>query len=243
MQRPSSCWLPLIVAWRSHRPIPRWAFCIRGVSWGGVIDLLDDRVELVLREILETGSLGQIAADPAVPVLVAAALARAVRVGEIGGHAQDLVHQHVQGRLRAVVPLCFCKLVSPAPVHVYLTINTPPPAQRVKHPGVQRARIHETWFPGLAPTPVGLPLRGPAPNRTDPRSTARPLAGPVGPVRFVLVGREPQAAPHHGLVPADPLRGPPDAQMLLAMQILDQDLLLGRQVRILLTHECDTFLS
>ena len=42
---------------------------------------LDDRVELVLREILETGSLGQIAADPAVPVLVAAALVRAVRIG------------------------------------------------------------------------------------------------------------------------------------------------------------------
>ena len=63
---------------------------------------LDDRVELVLREILETGSLGQIAADPAVPVLVAAALVQAVRIGEIGEHAQGLAHQHVQGRLCAV---------------------------------------------------------------------------------------------------------------------------------------------
>ena len=70
---------------------------------------------------------------------------------------------------------------------------------------------------------------------------------PVGAVRPVLVGREPQAAPqlaaHGGLVPADPLRGPTDAQMLFAMQLLDQDPLLGRQVRILLTHECNTFLS
>lgn len=43
---------------------------------GGGVDLLDDRVELVLREILEAGSLGQIAADPAVPALGAAALVR-----------------------------------------------------------------------------------------------------------------------------------------------------------------------
>ena len=38
-------------------------------------------------------------------------------------------------------------------------------------------------------------------------------------------------------------RDPQNAQMLFAMQLLDQDPLLGRQVRILLTHECNTFLS
>lgn len=126
--------------------------------------------------------------------------------------------------------------------------RAPPPAQRVKHPGAQRARIHATRFPGLAPTPVGLSLRGRRRiERTrGPRPGLQPFR-PVGPVRPVLVGREPQAAPqlaaHGGLVPADPLRGPTDAQMLFAMQLLDQDPLLGRQVRILLTHECNTFLS
>lgn len=71
---------------------------------GGVVDLTDDRVEVLLGQVLEPGSFGQIAADPAVPVLVAATLPGTVRVGEVREHAQRLVHQHVQGRLRAVVP-------------------------------------------------------------------------------------------------------------------------------------------
>lgn len=71
---------------------------------GGVVDLTDDRVEVLLGQVLEPGSFGQIAADPAVPVLVAATLLGTVRVGEVREHAQRLVHQHVQGRLRAVVP-------------------------------------------------------------------------------------------------------------------------------------------
>ena len=126
--------------------------------------------------------------------------------------------------------------------------RAPPPAQRVQHPGAQRARIHATRFPGLAPTQVRLPLRGQRriERPRGPRPGLQPFR-PVGTVRPVLVGREPQAAPqlaaHGGLVPADPFRGPPDARMLFAMQLLDQDPLLGRQVRILLTHECNTFLS
>ena len=74
--------------------------------------------------------------------------------------------------------------------------RAPPPAQRVQHPGAQRARIHATRFPGLAPTPVGLPLRGQ--RRIErPRGPCPGLQPfrPVGPVRPVLVGREPQAAP------------------------------------------------
>lgn len=71
---------------------------------GGVVDLPDDRVEVLLGQVLEPGSFGQIAADPAVPVLVAATLPGTVRVGEVREHAQRLVHQHVQARLRAVVP-------------------------------------------------------------------------------------------------------------------------------------------
>lgn len=70
----------------------------------GVVDLPDDRVEVLLGQVLEPGSFGQIAADPAVPVLVAATLPGTVRVGEVREHAQRLVHQHVQARLRAVVP-------------------------------------------------------------------------------------------------------------------------------------------
>ena len=126
--------------------------------------------------------------------------------------------------------------------------RAPPPAQRVKHPGAQRARVHAARLAGSAPAQVRLPLHG---QRRMER-TRGPCPGlqpfrPVGAIRPVLVGREPQAAPqlaaHGGLVPADPLRGPPDARMLFAMQLLDQDPLLGRQVRILSAHECNTFLS
>ena len=63
------------------------------------------------------------------------------------------------------------------------------------------------------------------------------------PVNYAPRHHTPRLAAHRGLVPADPLRGPPDARMLLAMQLLDQDPLLGRQVRILSAHECNTFLS
>lgn len=84
--------------------MPRWVFCIRAVSWGGVVGLLDDRVELGLGQVVERGFLGQVAADPAVPVLVASALPAGVGVGEVGGHAQGLVDQRVAGGLGPVVP-------------------------------------------------------------------------------------------------------------------------------------------
>ena len=127
-------------------------------------------------------------------------------------------------------------------------LGTPAPAQRVQHEGAQLARIHAVWLARFTPARVGLPLRRQrAVERLErPRAGLQPR-GPVGPVRLVFIGREPQATPqlaaHRGLVPADPLRGLPDAHMLLAMQLLDQDPFLGRQVRILLTHECSTFSS
>ena len=71
---------------------------------GGVVDLLDDGVELVLGQVVEAGALGQVAADPPVAVLVASPLPGAVGVGEVGGHAQGLVDQPVAGRLAPVVP-------------------------------------------------------------------------------------------------------------------------------------------
>ena len=57
--------------------MPRWVFKFE-LFHGGVVDLLDDRVELVLGQGVERGFLGQVAADPAVPVLVGAALPGAV---------------------------------------------------------------------------------------------------------------------------------------------------------------------
>ena len=71
---------------------------------GGVVDLIDDGLQVRVRQAVETGPLGQVAADAPVAVLVRAALVRGVRVREIGQHAQRLVHEHVAGGFRAVVP-------------------------------------------------------------------------------------------------------------------------------------------
>ena len=66
----------------------------------------------------------------------------------------------------------------------------------------------------------------------------------LGNTRFSRVYFYPGADVRHGgLVPADPLRGLPGTEMLLAMQLLDQDLLAERQVRILLSHGRDIFLD
>lgn len=59
---------------------------------GPVVDLGDDLVELVLADLAEVVAFGEVAAQLAVPVLVAAALPGAERVGEVAGHAQGPVH-------------------------------------------------------------------------------------------------------------------------------------------------------
>ena len=41
---------------------------------GGVVDLIDDGLQILVREVVEAGSLGQVAADAPVAVLVRAAL-------------------------------------------------------------------------------------------------------------------------------------------------------------------------
>lgn len=41
---------------------------------GGVVDLLDDGLQVLVRQVVEAGSLGQVAADAPVAVLVAAPL-------------------------------------------------------------------------------------------------------------------------------------------------------------------------
>ena len=70
---------------------------------GGVVDLIDDGLQVRVRQAVETGPLGQVAADAPVAVLVRAALVRGVRVRIIGEHAERLVHEQVAGGFGAVV--------------------------------------------------------------------------------------------------------------------------------------------
>ena len=71
---------------------------------GGVVDLVHDGLQVLVRQAVETGPLGQVAADAPVAVLVRAALVRGVGVRIVGEHAEGLVHEQVAGGLRAVVP-------------------------------------------------------------------------------------------------------------------------------------------
>lgn len=71
---------------------------------GPVVDLGDGLVHVVLADLGEVGAFGEIAAELAVFVLVAAALPGAVGVGEVAGHAQGLVHDAVAAGLATVVP-------------------------------------------------------------------------------------------------------------------------------------------
>lgn len=71
---------------------------------GRVVDPPGDLVELVLGQVVQARALGQVTADHAVAVLVAAPLVRAVRVRVIGRHARRLVDQQAERGLAAVVP-------------------------------------------------------------------------------------------------------------------------------------------
>lgn len=71
---------------------------------GGVVDLVDDGLQVRVRQVVEAGSLGQVAADAPVAVLVVAPLVGRVRVRIVGEHAERLVHEQVAGGFRAVVP-------------------------------------------------------------------------------------------------------------------------------------------
>ena len=72
---------------------------------GYVVDPPGDLVELVLGQVVQARALGQVTADHAVAVLVAAPLVRAVRVRVIGQHARRLVDQQLELGLAAAVPL------------------------------------------------------------------------------------------------------------------------------------------
>ena len=73
MQRSSLGGLSSTLPCRARGTKPRWAFPSPGPSWGAV-DLPDDGLQVLVREVVEAGSLGQVAADAPVAVLVRAAL-------------------------------------------------------------------------------------------------------------------------------------------------------------------------
>lgn len=73
MQRSSLGGLSSRVPCRALDTKPRWAFPSPGPSWG-VVDLVHDGLQVLVRQAVETGFLGQVAADASVAVLVRAAL-------------------------------------------------------------------------------------------------------------------------------------------------------------------------
>ena len=94
------------------------------------------------------------------------------------------------------------------------------------------------------------------PGRSEPSATSRDRPRGAGSGGYVWLSddqrlhftrgcRSPKEFTEQGLVLSGtvPHAVVNPCQMMLAMQLLDQDPLLGRQVRILLTHECDTFLG
>lgn len=70
---------------------------------GTVVGLVDDLLHVPRHVGADGGPFGQVSPDHAVPVLVAAALPGAVRIGEVGGHPQPVAKLGMPGELRAVV--------------------------------------------------------------------------------------------------------------------------------------------
>lgn len=70
---------------------------------GTVVGLVDDLLHVPRHVGADGGAFGQVSPDHAVPVLVAAALPGAVRIGEVGGHPQPVAKLGMPGELRAVV--------------------------------------------------------------------------------------------------------------------------------------------
>ena len=68
-----------------------------------VVDLGDELVEFYLGEVLEAGAFRKVFANPAVEVLVRAALPGGVRVGEVGRDSEGVGELVVVGELAAVV--------------------------------------------------------------------------------------------------------------------------------------------
>ena len=72
-------------------------------SHGSVVDFVGDVGQFLWGEGVEGGSFGQVSADDAVPVLVAAPLPGAVGVGEVGEDAQGFQEVVVEAELGSVV--------------------------------------------------------------------------------------------------------------------------------------------
>ena len=91
---------PVILAVR--RRMPRRG-AVAEHSHGPVVGFVDDLLQFACHGGGDGRAFGQVAADDAVAVLVAAAPPRAVRVGEIRGHARFVAQLGVPGELGAVV--------------------------------------------------------------------------------------------------------------------------------------------
>ena len=84
-----------------------------------VVDLGDELVEFYLGEVLEAGAFWKVFANPAVEVLVRAALPGGVRVGEVGRDSEGVGELVVERELAAVVGchgrdrVCGQRLVEP----------------------------------------------------------------------------------------------------------------------------------
>ncbi len=124
-------------------------------------------------------------------------------------------------------------------------LGRPATRQRVRHPRVQARVHHAPGLPRPARTCLGLALRGQ--RRIERASRPRPRLQPpgmVGPVRLVLVGREPQATPE---LPTDRGGGTmqlaghlPDRLMIPETQHLNPDPLTPGHMRISFHSECST---
>ena len=88
-------------------------------SRGPVVDLGDELVELCLGEVLEAGAFRKVFANPAVEVLVRAALPGGVRVGEVCRDSEGVGELVVERELGSVVGshgrdrVCGQRLVEP----------------------------------------------------------------------------------------------------------------------------------
>ena len=80
-----------------------WAFEVEALTWAHV-QLQCDGIQFFLAVYRQVCAFGQVLADQAIDVFVAAALPRAVRVGEVDPAAGGQGECRMRGHLAALVP-------------------------------------------------------------------------------------------------------------------------------------------
>ena len=187
------------------------------------------------------------ARSPRPPALRTRAVPLAAR--QVPPEVQRPLRFRVDPPVEAFVAYPHARVVGPFDLQPPLDpFRRPPLPERVHHPCEQRGVGHAQGPARSAGAGLGLPLRGH--GRIE--RTARPRPGlqfprPVGTVRVVLVGREPQAAfqfsADRGLVAADPQGYLAHAEPVPVAQFVDPDPFLCRQVGISFHIERSTFSS